>query len=60
VVHPAASAGASFHAAMSKGKFQGIIWPTTPTGSRSVNDRNSPGNEIGIVVPVIFVAQPAM
>ncbi len=28
---PAAKAGATFQAAMSKGKFQGIIWPTTPT-----------------------------
>ena len=30
---PAASAGASFHAAISSGKFQGMIWPTTPMGS---------------------------
>ena len=30
---PAASAGASFHTAMSSGKFQGMIWPTTPSGS---------------------------
>ena len=30
---PAASAGASFQAAMSSGKFQGMIWPTTPRGS---------------------------
>ena len=28
-VQPAASAGASFHACMSKGKFHGIICPTT-------------------------------
>ena len=28
---PAASAGASFHAAISSGKFQGMIWPQTPT-----------------------------
>ena len=34
--HPEASAGASFHAAINSGKFHGIIWPTTPTGSRSV------------------------
>jgi len=33
-VQPAASAGAGFHAAMSSGKFHGMIWPTTPTGSR--------------------------
>ena len=30
---PAASAGASFHAAISSGKFHGMIWPTTPSGS---------------------------
>lgn len=32
---PAASAGASFQAAMSRGKFQGMIWPTTPSCARS-------------------------
>ncbi len=31
-VLPQARAGASFHAAMSKGKFQGMIWPQTPMG----------------------------
>ena len=31
-VLPAASAGASFHAAMSRGKFHGMIWPATPSG----------------------------
>jgi hypothetical protein len=36
IVQPAASAGAIFQAAIISGKFQGIIWPTTPTGSRSV------------------------
>ncbi|MNR63848.1 hypothetical protein D3C85_1862950 [compost metagenome] len=30
---PAASAGASFHTAMRMGKFHGMIWPTTPSGS---------------------------
>ena len=30
---PAAKAGASFHAAISIGKFHGIICPTTPNGS---------------------------
>ena len=30
---PAASAGAIFHAAISNGKLNGIIWPTTPKGS---------------------------
>ena len=32
-VFPAASAGATFQASMSSGKFQGMIWPATPTGS---------------------------
>ena len=35
-VLPVASAGPSFHAAISSGKFHGMICPTTPTGSRSV------------------------
>ena len=30
---PAASAGESFQAAIRTGKFQGMIWPTTPKGS---------------------------
>ena len=30
---PAASAGASFHVAISSGKFHGMICPTTPSGS---------------------------
>jgi hypothetical protein len=30
---PAARAGASFHTAMRIGKFHGMIWPTTPSGS---------------------------
>ncbi len=32
---PAARAGASFHAAISNGKFHGMICPTTPSGSFS-------------------------
>jgi hypothetical protein len=32
-VHPVARAGPSFQASMSSGKFHGMIWPTTPTGS---------------------------
>ncbi len=31
-VLPHASAGATFQASMSSGKFHGTIWPTTPTG----------------------------
>ncbi|MCY1396290.1 hypothetical protein D3C76_1390490 [compost metagenome] len=37
-VQPAASAGATFHAAISSGKFHGMIAPTTPTGSRSTHE----------------------
>ena len=36
-VLPAASAGASFQEAINSGKFQGVINPTTPSGSRTVN-----------------------
>ena len=31
-VLPHASAGAIFHASISSGKFQGMIWPATPSG----------------------------
>ena len=34
-VLPQASAGASFHAAISSGKFQGTIWAATPSGATS-------------------------
>ena len=33
VQFPAASAGAIFHAAIRIGKLNGMIWPTTPSGS---------------------------
>ena len=33
IAFPAASAGASFQTAISSGKFHGMIWPTTPSGS---------------------------
>ena len=32
-VLPIASAGATFQASISSGKFQGMIWPTTPSGA---------------------------
>ena len=35
-VQPAASAGPHFQATISIGKFQGMICPATPTGSRLV------------------------
>jgi hypothetical protein len=34
--HPAASAGAIFHAPIIVGEFQGVMAATTPTGSRTV------------------------
>jgi hypothetical protein len=34
-VFPMARAGAIFHASISSGKFQGMICPMTPTGTRS-------------------------
>jgi hypothetical protein len=36
IVLPAASAGATFHEAITSGKFHGVIRPTTPSGSRKV------------------------
>ena len=33
IAFPAARAGASFQTAISSGKFHGMIWPTTPSGS---------------------------
>ena len=36
MVLPQARAGPHFQASISSGKFQGMIWPTTPTGCRSV------------------------
>ena len=36
IVLPAASAGAAFQEAITSGKFQGTIRPTTPSGSRKV------------------------
>jgi len=37
-VQPAASAGATFHEAISIGKFHGMIAATTPTGSLITDD----------------------
>ena len=39
-VLPSASAGATFQASISSGKFQGMICPTTPTGSWSASSRS--------------------
>src|SRR6516165_6813675 len=53
---PAAIAGASFHAAISNGKFQGMICPATPTGSRSVKLNAFAGT--GSTAPVTLFASP--
>ncbi len=63
-VQPAASAGPIFQAAISSGKFHGMIAPTTPTGSRRVHAKNLAcgmnGTDTSCVAPSILVAQPAM
>src|SRR5215467_8745081 len=56
-VLPAASAGASFHAASSNGEFHGVIAATTPTGSSRVK-LNTPGLSMGITRPSILSARP--
>src|SRR2546423_6541776 len=56
-VHPAASAGATFHEARFSGKFHGTIAPTTPTGSRSVEVQKLP--LAGSVSPVSLSAPAA-
>ena len=56
-VLPQARAGPHFQASINSGKFQGMIWPTTPTGCRSVYDRKLP--RTGMVRPSILSAQPA-
>ena len=53
---PAARAGASFQAAMTSGKFHGVISATTPSGSRTV--MASPP-AIGIVSPIGRSGAPA-
>ncbi len=55
-VLPAASAGATFHDAITSGKFQGVISPTTPSGSRKVK---STPPETGIVWPSSRSGAPA-
>ena len=56
-VLPHARAGPHFQASIRSGKFQGMIWPTTPTGWRRVYDRKLP--RTGTVRPSILSAQPA-
>jgi len=56
-VHPAARAGASFHACINIGTFHGIICPATPTGSLVVHPKNGPSALI--VDPLILSTHPA-
>ena len=56
IVFPHASAGESFHVAITSGKFHGVISAHTPTGSRSVT--SSPGSWTGTVSPKILLAAP--
>lgn len=56
--HPAASAGATFLVIMAAGKFQGVMMPHTPTGSRTVSKVVS-GVEDGMVTPYDLVASSA-
>mmetsp|Transcript_11613 Transcript_11613/g.24915 ORF Transcript_11613/g.24915 Transcript_11613/m.24915 type:complete len:203 (+) Transcript_11613:250-858(+) len=56
-VLPHARAGASFQAAMSRGKFQGMICAATPRGSWKVCAQKGPST--GMVRPWILSAHPA-
>ena len=56
-VFPAASEGASFHAASRSGKFHGRMCPTTPSGSRRV--RCSMFGSMDWVSPWMFRSTPA-
>ena len=57
---PVARAGATFQEAIERGKFQGMICPATPTGSRRVYAWTASGGPKGMVSPLILVAHPAM
>ena len=59
-VQPAASAGDSLFTAIRKGAFQGVIAPTTPTGSRSEYVNARACGEESAVSPVSFVVHPAL
>ena len=56
-MQPAASAGASFQAAISSGKFQGMI--CAGDADRLAQREVEPGAETGIVSPQSLVAAPA-
>jgi hypothetical protein len=54
---PAASAGASFQAAISNGKFQGRTSPTTPAGSLTISARLA--SPVGATLPKALSASSA-
>jgi hypothetical protein len=56
-VLPMARAGATFHAAITSGKFHGTIATQTPSGSRNVSSVPSP--DAGIVWPWTLSTAPA-
>ena len=58
MVHPAARAGATLRAVWVSGKFQGVISPTTPTGSLTRLMREPLGRVKDS--PYIFPASPAL
>ena len=51
-VLPSAIAGAIFQASISSGKFHGMIWPQTPTGTRSGNSLRHELGPAGVVIEV--------
>src|SRR6476469_3458575 len=57
-VFPNASAGAIFQAGMAIGKFQGVINPTTPIGSRVIST-STPGRTDGSFSPARRSTSPA-
>jgi hypothetical protein len=57
-VLPYASAGATFQAGIASGKFQGVIRPTTPSGSRRMST-STPGRTDGTRSPARRNASPA-
>ena len=58
-MQPVASAGAIFQIEAAVGAFQGIIAPTTPTGSRVVKENIDCETEFSITSPCSTTACPA-
>src|SRR5690606_25709336 len=57
-VLPKIRAGHDFHKGMATGKFQGVMTPTTPKGSRTVNI-SAPGAAEGMTWPRLRQPSPA-